>query len=303
MNSETARLHNGSITIQLGHSPDPDDAFMWWPLFELQGRPPVLDTAPFRFLPVMQDIQTLNERSLGADLEITALSMHQYPHVAQQYQLTACGASMGEKYGPKLVAREQLSPRDLRDTGRVIAVPGLQTTAFLVLSLLLGPGTFKAEPMPFETIIDAVASGRCDAGVIIHEGQLTFAHAGLVELADLGRWWYEKHQLPLPLGGNAIRRDLESIHGPGTLKRITALLEKSIRYAGQHRQQGLEYALGYARDMTVEQVDRFVEMYVNDLTIDPGEQGLRAIQTLLREAAQAGLSPDPGEVVLLRAGG
>jgi 5,8-dihydroxy-2-naphthoate synthase len=288
------------ITIRLGHSPDPDDAFMWWPLFELEGRPSALDTGRFRFEQVCQDIQSLNERSRMGDLEITALSMHQYAHVADRYLLTACGASLGKAYGPKLVAREALPLEALRDPGVTIAIPGEQTTAFLALSLLLGPGSFQTRSLPFETIIEAVASGDCAAGLIIHEGQLTFADEGLVELADMGKWWHERHNLPLPLGGNALRRDLDEVHGPGTLVAITGLLEQSIRHALEHRREGLAFALDYARDMSEGQADEFVAMYVNDYTLDVGEVGERAVRTLLRAGQEAGLTPNTGEITFLR---
>ncbi|MFG0252609.1 MAG: menaquinone biosynthesis family protein [Phycisphaerales bacterium JB038] len=288
------------ITIRLGHSPDPDDAFMWWPLFELDGKPAALDTGRFRFEQVCQDIQSLNERSRLGDLEITALSMHQYAHVAERYLLTACGASLGKAYGPKLVAREKMPLEALRNPGVTIAIPGEQTTAFLALSLLLGPGSFRTRSLSFETIIEAVASGECEAGLIIHEGQLTFAEAGLSELADMGRWWHETHGLPLPLGGNALRRDLDDLHGPGTLVGIAELLEQSIRYALEHRREGLTFALDYARDMTQTQADEFVAMYVNDYTLDVGEVGERAVRTLLQAGHAAGLTPDTGEIGFLR---
>ncbi|MCK4871615.1 MAG: ABC transporter substrate-binding protein [Phycisphaerales bacterium] len=293
-------MGNKRAVLRLGHSPDPDDAFMWWPIFGIDGCAPALDTGRFRFEPVMADIETLNKRSATGELEITAISMHQYPYVRDRYVLTSCGASMGERYGPKVVAREPHGVDWLRDPDVVVAIPGERTTAHLVLSLLLGPGTFRTVEMSFDAILDAVSSSRCEAGLIIHEGQLTYDQAGLVEVADLGAWWYDVHRLPLPLGGNAIRRDLEAAHGPGTLGEVTTLLHRSIRYALAHRDEGLVYAMRFARDMSIEEVDRFVGLYVTHRTVDTGDEGRLAIETLLRVGAEAGLTPDPGVIELIR---
>lgn len=288
------------VLLRLGHSPDPDDAFMWWPLMELDGRPPAIDTGRFRFESVMQDIQTLNERSLIGDLEITAVSMHQYAHVSDRYALTSCGASMGERYGPKVVARDSHELDWLRDPEVTIAIPGRQTTAYLALSLLVDRGSLAIEPMPFEQIIDAVRDGRCDAGLIIHEGQLTYGAAGLVELADLGQWWNEQRGLPLPLGANVIRRDLDELHGAGTCREVTTLLVRSIEYALSHWKQGVDFAEPFAHDTSREQVEQFIRMYVNDYTLDAGDDGERAIRELLQAGHAAGLCPDPGTIEFIR---
>jgi 1,4-dihydroxy-6-naphthoate synthase len=288
------------VLLRLGHSPDPDDAFMWWPLMQLDGRPPAIDTGRFRFESVMQDIQTLNERSLIGDLEITAISMHQYAHVCDRYAMTSCGASMGERYGPKIVAKAGHELAWLRDPSVKIAIPGRQTTAFLALSLLLEETSLNVDPMPFEQIIDAVQDGRCDAGLIIHEGQLTYDAAGLVELADLGKWWSEQRGLPLPLGANVIRRDLDVMHGSGTCREITSLLVRSIEYALSHWEQGVDFAEPYAHDTSREQIEQFIRMYVNDYTLDAGDIGERAIRALLNAGRDAGLSPDPGSIELIR---
>jgi len=289
-------------TLRLAHSPDPDDAFMWWPLFELDGRPPKLDTGRFRYASVMEDIETLNERSLGGELEITAMSCAQYPHVKDRYAVTSCGSSMGDQYGPKLVTREQMAVDDLHDEAITIAVPGERTSAFATLNLLLGPGCFRYEPIAFDRIIDEVASGRFDAGVVIHEGQLTFKEAGLYLAEDLGRWWHEQHGLPLPLGINTIRRDLEDEHGPGTLGEICSMLLASVEYALDHREASVRYALPFARGMTAEDADAFVKLYVNQLTLDFGERGRRAVDVFLSSCAAAGLLPDAGELDFIAPG-
>jgi 1,4-dihydroxy-6-naphthoate synthase len=289
--------------LRLAHSPDPDDAFMWWPLFVCNGRPPRLDTGRFRFEQITADIETLNQRSSGVGspqdpnlkpqdlLEITAISCAQYPRVQDRYVLTACGASMGENYGPKLVARNAMRLDDLRQSDVVVAVPGTRTSAFTALSIMLGRNAFRHAVVPFEQIIDRVSSGEFAAGLIIHEGQLTFASSGLHLIEDLGAWWWREHGLPLPLGVNVMRRDLERLHGPGTLVQIAALLQQSVEYALAHREESNRYALGFARDMAQSQVDEFVRLYVNKWTLDFGEAGRRAVGTFLREAHQAGLTP------------
>jgi 1,4-dihydroxy-6-naphthoate synthase len=284
--------------LRIGHSPDPDDAFMWWPLSLEAGR---FDTGRFRYHAVPADIESLNERSLIADLEITAMSCAQYPHVAAEYALTACGASMGERYGPRIVARCGLTLGDLRRGGATLAVPGARTTAFLVANLMLGPGAFPWNAVPFGDIIARVAAGEFDAGIVIHEGQMTYRDAGLQLLCDLGEWWFDRHGLPLPLGVNAVRRDLDCLHGRGALREAARVLEASIRFALDHREEAISYAMQFARGVPRGTVDRFVSMYVTDLSIDCGERGRRAIETLLGEAARAGLAPDPGPIDLIRA--
>ena len=285
--------------IRLGHSPDPDDAFMWYPLAS-GGPPPVdypkIDTGPYDFVHVLEDIQSLNERAARAELEITAISIHQYPYVSSDYALTSCGSSMGDGYGPMVVAGKDLSPADL--SGVRIAIPGPRTTAHLALQLLLGRDSYEFEHVPFDQIIPAVAEGRFDAGLIIHEGQLTYAEAGLRCVVDLGKWWSKTRGLPLPLGGNCIRRDL----GQAAMRQVCAILVRSIEYALEHRDEAVAYALGFARDMGADLADRFVGMYVNHWTLDYGERGRQAVRQLLHEAAKAGITPDCGMIDFVEPG-
>ncbi len=270
------------LLLQLGHSPDPDDAFMFYGLAKDK-----LPTGRYRFKHVLQDIQTLNQRAMKGDLEITAISIHAYPYVADKYALTSCGSSMGDKYGPMIVAREPMTLADLR--GKTIAIPGELTTAFLTLQLCLGKAgeAFKAVVVHFDQIPAYVRDGKADAGLLIHEGQLTFQTMGLHLLIDLGMWWYEKTGLPLPLGGNCIRKDL----GQETMQEVTDILKQSIQYSLDHRPEAVEYALQYGRDLDRELADRFVGMYVNHWTIDYGDRGKEAIDRLLAEGAAAGLVP------------
>lgn len=274
---------------------------MWWPLFERDGQPASIETGRFRFQSVTADIETLNraaETSIPPDdpLEITAISAAQYPFVKDRYILTACGASIGERYGPKLVAREPLTIDDLKRRNAVIAIPGERTSAFLTLSIMLGRGTFRHGCVPFDQIIERVADGTYDAGLVIHEGQLTFEEAGLHLIADLGEWWWERHRLPLPLGVNAIRRDLEQRHGPGTLREIAGTLRRSVEYALAHRDEAIEHAMQFARGLNVAIADRFIGMYVNARTLEFGDEGWRAIKTLLNEGHRAGLCPPIDEL-------
>lgn len=280
----------GRIELRLGHSPDPDDAFMWWPLFDLGDGPRVASTR-FAFRPVACDIQALNERATRGDddLEITAASVATYPRIAARYALTACGSSVGEGYGPKVVARQAMPPEALR--GRLVAIPGEGTTAFLSASLMLGPGSFRHRTVPFKEIPHRVAAGEFDAGIVIHEGQLTFAQEGLVLVRDLGAWWKDETGLPLPLGANCVLRALDNRHGAGTCREVAALLEASVRYALDHREESIRYALGFADGMTRSLADEFVGMYVNGWTLDYGPVGRRAVRELLGRAAAAGLVP------------
>jgi 1,4-dihydroxy-6-naphthoate synthase len=267
--------------IRVGHSPDPDDAFMFHALANDK-----IDTGDLKFVHELQDIETLNRRALRGELEVTAVSIHAYAHLLDKYALLPSGCSMGDKYGPMVVARRPMAVEDLKRVK--IAVPGTMTTAFLTLRLLL-PGGFEYEVVPFDQIIGAVASGKYDAGLIIHEGQLTFQNQGLHLVVDLGVWWQEKTGLPLPLGGNVVRRDL----GPELMHRISELFKQSIRYALDHRQEALQYALRFARDMDVSLADQFVGMYVNDWTLDYGSRGREAVRRLLDEAHRAGFIPRP----------
>lgn len=267
--------------IHVGHSPDPDDAFMFYALAHDK-----LDTGDLIFRHELQDIETLNRRAMRGELEVTAISIHAYAYLLDKYALLPSGCSMGDRYGPMVVARKKLTVQDLKSCR--IAVPGTMTTAFLALRLLL-PGGFTHEVMPFDHILDAVASGKFDAGLIIHEGQLTFQNQGLNLVVDLGVWWQERTGLPLPLGGNVVRRDL----GAATMKDISRLLKESIRYSLDHRQDALTHALKYARDMDRALADKFVGMYVNDWTLDYGPRGRAAVAKLLEEGHRAGVIPRP----------
>jgi 1,4-dihydroxy-6-naphthoate synthase len=286
--------------LRIGQSPDPDDAFMWWPLSGPEAEPPAdFDSGRFRYEPVPADIETLNRRAEQGELEITALSCAQYPHVAKHYMVTTCGAAMGEQFGPKIVAGRPMTTDDLHQPGTTVAVPGERTTAFAVTSMLLGPGSFRYTVVPFDQIIETVVEGKCAAGVVIHEGQITFEQAGLHEVADLGMWWLARSGLPLPLGINAIRRDLDDHHGPGTLHEVTADLQRCLQFSLDHRADALSHALDCGRGLTPELVERFVGMYVNRWTLDLGSFGRAAIRNFLQEAHQAGLVPEPGEVDFL----
>jgi predicted solute-binding protein len=346
--------------LTLGHSPDPDDAFMFYGL--AAGK---LDTGGWEFEHVLQDIQTLNDRALRGELDITAISIHAYPYVADKYALTNCGSSMGDGYGPMVVTREPMPIEDLR--GKIIAIPGERTTAFLALQLLLGRGetvrdqgtkasrdrgeakrhppagssdrasadsitklpdhqiaksapqstidnrqstiplppslrrsvasslsapAFRYDVVMFDEILRYVEEGRADAGLIIHEGQLTYVNHRLHLVVDLGAWWKETTGLPLPLGGNAIRRDL----GRENMVEIGGILRRSIEYSLAHREAAVAHAMRYARDMGRELADKFVGMYVNEWTIDYGDIGRRAVRELLQRGNMAGLVPAAGEI-------
>ena len=270
----------GTRHLTLGHSPDPDDAFMFYGLAHNK-----LDAGGWTFEHVLQDIQTLNERAIKGELDITAISIHAYPYVADKYALTQCGSSMGDGYGPLVVTRQPAQLADLR--GMTIAVPGEMTTAFLVLNLLLGKGAFRHKVIMFDEILRAVADGEVDAGLIIHEGQLTYGDLDLHKVVDLGEWWKEDTGLPLPLGGNCIRRSL----GIDKMEEVSDILRRSIEFSLANRTEAVEYALQYARDMGFDLADRFVGMYVNHWTVDYGDVGRRAVRDLLRRGAEAGLVP------------
>ena len=270
--------------LTVGHSPDPDDAFMFYALAHDK-----IETGDLAFRHELQDIETLNRRCLKAELEISAVSLHAFAHLTDTYALLSSGCSMGDRYGPMVVARKQFKVDELR--ALKIAVPGTMTTAFLSLSLLLGRG-FSYEVIPFDQILDAVANGRVDAGLIIHEGQLTFQNQGLHLVVDLGVWWNDKTGLPLPLGGNVVRKDL----GPVMIQNVSRLIRESIHYGLQHRKEALEYALKYGRDLDHALADKFVGMYVNDWTVDYGDRGRQAVKLLLAEGHRAGIIPNPVNV-------
>lgn len=270
---------------------------MWWPITvdPATGRAP-MDTGRFRFQPVMRDIETLNREAASGELEITAMSCAAYPAVRDRYVITACGASMGDGYGPKIVARAATTVDDLRRGDAVLAVPGRRTSAFAAASLLIGPGAFRFKEAPFEQIIDLVVAGEFAAGLVIHEGQLTYGECGLHLVADLGQWWTARTGLPLPLGLNAIRRDLDRVHGPGTIAEVAATLARSVRFALDHRPQALRYAIQFGRDVSETLADRFVGLYVNQRTLDFGPEGREAVRRFLAEAASAGLVDESGEI-------
>jgi 1,4-dihydroxy-6-naphthoate synthase len=268
-------------TIRVGHSPDSDDAFMFYALTHDK-----LDTGGLRFAHQLEDIETLNKRALNGELEVSAVSIHAFAHLADRYALLASGSSMGDRYGPTLVTREPTTLDELR--GQTIAVPGLLTTAYLTLQLCMGKDV-PVMVIPFDRILPAVAEGRVKAGLLIHEGQLYYKDRGLHKVVDLGAWWYEQTGLPLPLGGNVVRKDL----GTEMVTRIARLLKESIRYALANRKEALDYALGYARGLDPALADRFVGMYVNEWTVDYGPRGREAVRTLLGRAQEAGLVPGP----------
>ncbi len=272
------RFRLESIEIKVAHSPDSDDAFMFYAL--ATGRIP---TGIFRFTHRLEDIETLNRKATRGEYEVTAVSIHAYAYVADRYALLPSGASMGDRYGPILVASEPWKSTDL--TGKRIAVPGTMTSAYLALRLF--QQAFDHVVIPFDQIMAAVQRREVDAGLLIHEGQLTYSQEGLHKVVDLGEWWHEQTGLPLPLGGNAIRRDL----GSGNIREISRLLRESIQFALDHREDALKHALQYARGLDGKQADRFVEMYVNRRTLDYGEDGRRAVRLFLERAYEKRLIP------------
>jgi 1,4-dihydroxy-6-naphthoate synthase len=269
--------------LTLGHSPDPDDAFMFYAL--AAGR---INTGELRFRHILEDIETLNRRALNGELDITALSLHAYAFVLSHYALLPSGASMGDGYGPIVVSKAPMTVADLGK--RTIAVPGELTTAFLVLKLV--EPNLRTQVIPFDRIVAAVERGEVDAGLLIHEGQLTYGTHGLKKVIDLGEWWRDETGLPLPLGVNVIRKDL----GNELMSRVTRLLSESIGYALLHRDEAVQHARRYGRDLDLPLTDKFVGMYVNDLTVDYGERGRRAVKLLLDRAFEAKLVPRPVEL-------
>jgi len=266
-------------TITLAHSPDSDDAFMFYGLATNK-----LDTGGLNFQHLLKDIQTLNEEATRGTYDVTAISFHAYAYVADKYALLPHGASIGDNYGPIVVSREPAVPEDIPNLK--IAIPGKLTSAFLALRLF--NADFKYEVVPFDKIIDTVLDGTCDAGLLIHEGQLFYQRKGLHKVLDLGEWWHQRHGLPLPMGGNAIKRDL----GPELTREVSNLLRESIRYSLTHREDALQYALQFARDMDPALADRFVGMWVNELTLDYTDRGREAVRLLLEEGFEKGIIPN-----------
>lgn len=304
------KQHNSDL-FTLGHSPDPDDAFMFYAMAKNK-----IDLRGYRFEHRLEDIQTLNERARRGELHISAISIHAYAYVADKYALLPCGASMGDGYGPMVVRKRQNGTPPVRSSAftrspkggtpneaatiddyarqavhsATIAVPGKMTSAFLALQLFLGD--FKFIVVPFDKIFDAVQSGRADAGLIIHEGQLTYAQSGFEKIIDLGEWWKNKTALPLPLGGNVVRKDIP----PPVRRDISQIIRESIDYGLAHREEAVGYSLAYARDMNSQLAGKFIGMYVNDFTRDYGKIGRTAISRFLGDAHDAGYLDAPIEV-------
>jgi 1,4-dihydroxy-6-naphthoate synthase len=270
-------------TISIAHSPDSDDAFMFYGLATNK-----LDTGNLKFTHVLEDIQSLNEKAAQGVYDVTAISFHAYAYVADQYALLPHGASIGDNYGPVVVSREHHSPADISNLK--IGVPGTLTSAFLALRIF-NPD-FEYEVMQFDRIIEAVQERRVDAGLLIHEGQLFYEDKGLEKVLDLGEWWHDRTGLPLPMGGNAIRRDL----GPELMRQVSGCLRESIRYSLENRDDALQYAMQFARDMDPELADRFVAMWVNDLTLDYTERGREGVRKLLKEGFDAGVIPNQVDI-------
>jgi 5,8-dihydroxy-2-naphthoate synthase len=294
--AETARLSRMKLReevdlpatkqlIRVGHSPDPDDAFMFYALAKNR-----IDTGDYEFTHELVDIETLNRRAFQAELELTAVSLHAYAHLHDKYILCTCGASMGDGYGPMVVAKGPTAIGSLKS--QTIAVPGKLTSAYLALRLCMG-ADFDSVEVPFDEIIPAVVAAKyqdqkIDAGLIIHEGQLTYGEQNLQLVVDLGRWWQDRTGLPLPLGANAVRKNL----GMETIQEIQRLLKASIEYGLNHREPALAYALQYGRDLDAKQADRFVGMYVNDWTLDFGPRGRQAVAEFLAQGHAAGVLPE-----------
>ncbi len=276
--SVKAETTTGTRTISVAHSPDSDDAFMFYGLATNK-----LETEGLKFEHTLKDIQSLNEDAKNGVFDVSAISFHAYAYVADKYALLPHGASIGDKYGPIVVSKE---PRKADEIGEMkIAIPGELTSAFLALRIYNKDFTY--EVVEFDKIIDAVREGRVDAGLLIHEGQLFYKQMGLDKVLDLGEWWHERAGLPLPMGGNVIRRDL----GEPLMRQVSKHLHKSIQYSLDNREDALAYAMQFARDMAPELADRFVAMWVNDLTLDYGERGKEGVRRLLREGFEAGIIP------------
>jgi 1,4-dihydroxy-6-naphthoate synthase len=282
----TTKSTSQTLEIKLAHSPDSDDAFMFYGLATHK-----LSTPGYKYTHVLSDIQTLNDAALNEIYDVTAISFAAYPFLRDKYILLDCGASFGENYGPIVVSSKSLRPQEL--AGKRIGVPGLRTTAYLTLKLF--EPDFEAVVIPFDKILDAVQNETVDAGLLIHEGQLLFPQLGLHRVVDLGSWWHDRTKLPLPLGGNAVRRSL----GPELGRQVAKTIRDSVAYALEHREEALNYAMQFARDMDADVADRFVGMYVNKWTVGYGERGKRAVVELIEQGTRAGLLPEPPSVEFL----
>ena len=282
MLQKTTDLQTGSfppsVELQLAHSPDSDDAFMFYGLATRK-----LPTGNLAFSHVLEDIETLNRKALNETYDITAVSIHAYAYLADRYILMSCGASIGDGYGPIVVARGSHQTKSLK--GKRVAVPGTRTTAYL--TMMLYEPEIEVMETRFDAVLETVAKGEADAGLVIHEGQLTYGTHGLSKVLDLGTWWHLETGLPLPLGGNVIRRSL----GLGTIRQADEILRASIQYALDHRDEALAYAMQFARGLETPTADHFVSMYVNEWTLDYGERGRQAVQVLLDRGFQAGIIP------------
>ena len=274
------------VEIKLAHSPDSDDAFMFYALATHK-----LPTPGYKYTHILSDIQSLNEAALTETYDVTAISFAAYPALRDKYVLLDCGASFGEGYGPIVVSTKSLKPQEL--AGKRLAVPGLKTSAYLTLKLF--EPNFEPVVMPFDKIIDAVQNNLVDAGLLIHEGQLFYPEKGLHKVIDLGIWWQEQTGSPLPLGGNAVRRAL----GPETGRQIAKTIRDSVSYALDHREEALNYAMQFAREMDTELADKFISMYVNRWTLGYGEKGKQAVKELIERGTRAGLLPGPPSVEFL----
>jgi 1,4-dihydroxy-6-naphthoate synthase len=288
--SSTARagqtgISNQAREITIAHSPDSDDAFMFYALATNKVRSPGI-----RYTHTLCDIETLNRKAMEGDglYDVTAISFHAYPYIQEKYALLPSGGSVGEGYGPMIVATRPYSESDIKT--KRIAVPGTLTTAYLVLKLFAPE--IETEVVAFDQIIPQVLAGKHEAGLIIHEGQLTYDKAGLYRVVDMGKWWHKATGLPLPLGGNAIRRSL----GPDLMATVATALRHSIQYALDHREQALAYAMQFARDLNTDLADKFVDMYVNERTLDYGPDGREAVRRLLEMGYAAGIIPHPAKV-------
>ena len=264
--------------IHVAHSPDSDDAFMFYALATKK-----IDTGDLNYIHLLNDIETLNRKALKGEFEVSAISFHAYAYLAGQYALLSSGASMGRNYGPIVISGKRMQAKSL--AGKIVAIPGTLTTAFLALRLFEPEVNYHV--VPFDKILDEVQKGKYDAGLLIHEGQLTYREMGLHKVIDLGEWWLERTKLPLPLGGNIIKRDL----GPKLMERISKDIKKSIQYGLDHREEAMDYAIQFARGMDPQRIDRFIGMYVNDLTLDYGAEGRKAVRRLLQEAYKKKIIP------------
>jgi 1,4-dihydroxy-6-naphthoate synthase len=264
--------------IHVAHSPDSDDAFMFYALATRK-----IDTGDINYMHVLSDIETLNRKAMEGEYDVSAISFHAYAYLADKYALLSCGASMGRNYGPIVISAKSMPAKLLSE--KTVAIPGTLTTAFLALRLF--EPNVKYEVVPFDRILEDVHKGKYDAGLLIHEGQLTYREMGLYKVLDLGEWWQERTGLPLPLGGNVIRRSL----GHPLMTRISEDIKRSIQYGLDHRDETLAYAIQFSRGLDTGRADRFVGMYVNDLTLDYGDEGREAVRRLLDEASEKGIIP------------